>query len=65
MKVEQLARAIVDSAHLVKELFLGLGNGGGNVVAQDQEVLLGGITSIAQNVLGFLTELFGEIAAIL
>jgi len=63
--VEQLARAIVDSAHLVKELFLGLGNGGGNVVAQDQEVLLGGITSIAQNVLGFLTELFGEIAAIL
>ncbi len=63
--MEQLARAIVDSAHLVKELFLGLGNGGGNVVAQDQEVLLGGITSIAQNVLGFLTELFGEIAAIL
>jgi len=50
---------------LVKELFLGLGNGGGNVAPQDQEVLWGNITSIAHNVLGFLTELFGEIAEIL
>jgi len=63
--VEELARAIVDSGHLVKELFLGLGNGGGNVAPQDQEVLWGNITSIAHNVLGFLTELFGEIAEIL
>lgn len=63
-KVEQLARAIVDSLHLAKELFVGLGNGGGNITAQDQQVLWGSISSIAHNFLSFLTELFGEIAAI-
>jgi hypothetical protein len=34
--VEQLARAIVDFIYLAKELFVGLGNGEGNTVAQDQ-----------------------------
>lgn len=63
--MEQLARAIVDGICLVKELFFGLGNGEGNIAAQDQEVLWGSISSIAHNVLGFLTELFGEIAAII
>jgi len=63
--VEQLARAIVDSFYLVKELFVDLGNGGGNIAAQDGEVLLANFSSIAHNFLSFLTELFGEIAAIL
>ena len=63
--MEQLARAIVDTVYLVKELFVGLGNGEGNIVAQDQEVLWGSISSIVHNVLSFLTELFGEITAIL
>lgn len=63
--MEQLARAIVDSLYLVKELFFGLENGGGNIAAQDQEVLWGSISSIAHNVLSFFTELFGEIAAML
>ena len=63
--MEQLARAIVDALNWVKTLFVGLGNGEGNITAQDQEVLWGGISSIAQNVLGFLTELGGKIAAIL
>lgn len=63
--MEQLARAIVDAIYVVKELVVDLGNGEGNTAAQDQEVLWGSISSIAQNVLSFLTELFGEITAIL
>jgi len=62
--VEELATAIVDTVYLVKELFLGLGNAEGSTVAQDQGVLWGSISSIVHNVLSFLTELFGEIAAI-
>ncbi len=63
--MEQLAKAIVDAIYLVKELFVDLGNGEGDIAAQDQEVLWGSISSIVQNVLSFLTELFGEITAIL
>jgi hypothetical protein len=63
--VEQLTRAIADAFYLVKALFVGLGNGEGNIAAQDQEVLWGSISSLAQNVLGFLTELVDKIAAIL
>ncbi len=63
--MEQLAGAIVDALNWVKALFVGLGNGEGNIAAQDQEVLWGSISSLAQDVLGFLTELVGEITAIL
>lgn len=63
--MEQLARAIMDAVNWVKALFVGLGNGEGNITAQDQEGLWGSISSLAQNVLGFLAELVGEIAAIL
>lgn len=63
--MEQLARAIVDAFYWVKALFVGLGNGEGNITAQDQEVLWGSISSLAHDVLGFLTELVGKIAAIL
>lgn len=63
--MEELARAIVDTVYLVKALFIALGNGDGNVAAQDQGMLWGSISSIVHNVLGFLAELFGEITAIL
>ena len=63
--MEQLARAIVDFIYLAKELFVGLGNGEGNTMAQDQEILWDSISSIAQNSLGFLADLVGEITAIL
>ena len=63
--MEQLARAIVDFIYLVKELFGGLGNGEGNITAQDQEMLWDSISLIGQNFLGFLAELIGEITAIL
>ncbi len=63
--MEQLARAIVDALNWVKALFVGLGNGEGNVTAQDQEVLWGDISSMAQDVLSFLTELVDKIAAML
>ncbi len=63
--MEQLARAIVDFIYLAKELFVGLGNGEGNITAQDQEMLWDSISSIGQNFLGLLAELIGEITAIL
>ena len=63
--MEQLARAIVDSVYLVKVLFVSLGNGDGNMAAQDQEHLWGSMSSIVQNFLSFLAELFGEITAIM
>ena len=59
--MEQLATAIVDGAHLVKQIFISAANGEGNIVALDEEALLESISSIVQNLAAFLTQLVGEI----
>ncbi len=60
--MEQLATAIIDGVHLIKQLLIAAGNGEGNVVALDEQALWEGISSIVQNLTAFLTQLAGEIA---
>lgn len=59
--MDRLAEAIVDTASLVKGLITGAG--AENVAAQDSGSIWDSLSSIAQNLIGFVAELAGHITA--
>lgn len=61
--MDSLTKAIVDTTALIKDLFVRVASGEGNIAAQDQETLWDSLSSIAQNLVSFFTEIVGEIAA--
>jgi hypothetical protein len=62
-EMDSLTKAIVDTTALIKDLFVRVASGEGNIAAQDQETLWDSLSSIAQNLVSFFTEIVGEIAA--
>ena len=59
--MDRLAEAIVDTANLIKNLIAGAGEG--NVAAQDAGSVWDSLSSIAQNLVGFIAELAGHVTA--
>ena len=59
--MDHLAEAILDAASLVKSLIAGAGQA--NVAAQDAGTIWYSLSSIAQNLVGFVAELAGSITA--
>lgn len=59
--MDSLAEAIVDTANLVKDLITGAGQG--NVAAQDAGSIWDSLSSIAQNLFGFVADLAGHVTA--
>jgi len=59
--MDRLAEAIVDTANLIKNLIAGADEG--NVVAQDAGSIWDSLSSIAQNLVSFVTELAGHVTA--
>jgi hypothetical protein len=59
--MDRLAEAIVDTANLIWNLIAGADEG--NVVAQDAGSLWDSLSSIAQNLVGFVAELAGHVTA--
>ena len=59
--MEELATAIVDGASLMKQLFSLAAGTEGNIVPIDETTVLETLSSIAQNITSFVTELVGQI----
>ncbi len=60
--MDSLVEAITGTADLIKDLFARVVSGEGNIVVQDQDTFWDSLSSIAQNLASFFSELVGEIA---
>jgi len=60
--MEQLAAAIMESAALVKQIFISAATAQGDAIVLDKSDVWESISSIVQNFTGFFTQIVGEIA---
>jgi hypothetical protein len=61
--MEQLAEAIMESAALIKQIFISAATAQGDTIVLDKSDVWESISTIVQNFTAFMTQVVGEIAA--
>ncbi|MCJ7769594.1 MAG: hypothetical protein MUO92_03850 [Dehalococcoidales bacterium] len=61
--MEQLTEAIMESAALIKQIFISAATAQGDAIVLDKSDVWESISTIVQNFTAFMTQVVGEIAA--